>query len=373
MYKLFQPVKSKFSLIILSLILIFSVQEIKVIKAQEKIVFTTNINLILEQAKESYRNNNYEESVELWQELVNFFRQEKNYLNQAMALTNLALIYQKLGEITLAEEAILQSLNLLEKEADSHEKLTIYAQTLDIKAYGEKNKGQWQNALETWQKSEVIYHQLKAEELLIRNLLNQAQTYKNLGLYKLSCQTFFKSLNINSKQCKISEQELTNLYTTTLSFQEINSLIGLANLWRQLGKLDVSEQVLTNLFNSNQNVSSSQEKLLFFNLANTQVAIANRYEYIGDSFQSQRYRKKALSNFEKASFTNNLIMKTKAKTNQLNLFIQTKDWEKANNIVLEIFPLISQLTVNNETIFIKNNLAKNLICLEQKKSQCFTY
>lgn len=370
---IYPKLKVKLSLAFLPFILLISLWQTKIVYSQEKIKDSSSINSVLEEAKASYQDENYLESIKLWQQLGEMFAQEKSYLNQATALSNIALNYQKIGEWNLAEKNILQSLNLVKNQPDSEQKLKIYAQILDIQAYNQENTGKLQQALETWQKTAIIYHQLKDKKLFIQNKINQAQALKNLGLYSLACKRFLESLNIDESECKISKQQLDELYTKTLSSSEIKSLIGLANLWRLLGKLEQSEEILTNLLKDNQKLSPSEESLVFFNLGNTEMALANKFYYLEDLFQSNRYNKKAFTNFQQASFPKDLISKTQTKTNQLNLLIQTQEWERANNLVLEILPLIKDLPINNSAIYIKNNLVKNLICLEQKRSQCFSY
>ncbi len=339
-----------------------------------KVSATLNLNplpseilLLWQRAKKTYQRQNYQESVALWQKLAHIFARQGNSLNQAMALSNLALSYQKLGKWELAQQVVLESLNLLSNQRNTLEKKRIYAQTLDIKAKGPKNTGKLEDALVTWQQSAEIYRDIQAEELLAKTLINQAQTLQHLGLYDLACKTFLESLNLSSIKCLISQQDLNQIINKKLSSGQIVGLIGLANLQRFLGKIETCEQILVNLLKANQQLSASEKTLVFLSLGNTEIAIANRAKYLGNLLKYKQYNSKALENFTKASLTENLINKLKAKVNTLNLFIERQQWDKANNILLEILPLIHQLNSTQEEIYLKINLVKNLIYLQQKK------
>ena len=332
-----------------------------------------NILPLLKRAKKLYQKQTYQESATLWQELANIFAEQGNNLNRAMALSNLALSYQQLGRWNLAEEVVIESLNLLDNQSNTPEKKRIYAQTLDIKAKGQKNTGNLEDALVTWQQSAEIYRDIQAKKLLSKNLINQAQTLQHLGLYNLACQTFLNSLKLPPTKCQISSQDLDNIFNKILSPEQIKSLIGLANLQRFLGALETCEKILNRLLKGDQQLSSLEKSLVFLSLANTEIAIANRANYLGDLLKYKQYNRKALENLTKASFAENLLHRAKAKVNILNLFIQQQKWEKANDILLEIMPLINNINSTQEGIYIKINLVKNLICLHQKKTQCYSY
>jgi tetratricopeptide (TPR) repeat protein len=345
----------------------------RVALARENLVLSSDIKLLLQQAKQSYQAENYEQSVNLWQQLAEVFGNQEDSLNQGMALSNLALSYQKLGQWDLAQKVVIESLNLLENQSNTAEKKRIYAQSLDIKAQAQKNIGNLEDALATWQQSAEIYREIQGESLWSKNLINQAQTLQDLGLYNLACQTFLKSLNFQSIKCQISSQDLESIFAKSLSSEEINSLIGLANLKRLLGALTSSEQILNNLLDENQKLSTLARSQVFLNLGNTQIAIANRAKYVGDFLKYTQYNRQALTHLNTASISENLIDKTKAKINILNFFIEQQEWKKANKIVSEIMPLVDQIKSSQQGIYIKLNLVKNLVCLDLRKTPCYSY
>ena len=86
------------------------------IACTDKIVATPvtrlkNAPQLIERAKQLYQNEQYSAASRIWQQLATY--QQGNVLDRAMALSNLALTQQKLGDLTAAQQAIACSLELL--------------------------------------------------------------------------------------------------------------------------------------------------------------------------------------------------------------------------------------------------------------------
>jgi tetratricopeptide (TPR) repeat protein len=79
-------------------------QEVLTVQTQEDGLQLT------QQAKDLYQAGQFEKAVEYWQDAATFFAQNRDPINQAMALSNLALTYQKLNQWQDAESTITQSL-----------------------------------------------------------------------------------------------------------------------------------------------------------------------------------------------------------------------------------------------------------------------
>lgn len=66
---------------------------------------------LIDRAKQLYINQQYVEASEVWQQAANTFQAQQDILNQAMALSNLALTQQKLGELIAAEKILYLASN----------------------------------------------------------------------------------------------------------------------------------------------------------------------------------------------------------------------------------------------------------------------
>ena len=68
---------------------------------------------LVEQGRKLYQARQFEEAATVWQQATDVFAAGGDRLNQAMALSNLSLTYQQLGQWNQAQRAIAQSLSLL--------------------------------------------------------------------------------------------------------------------------------------------------------------------------------------------------------------------------------------------------------------------
>ena len=114
----------------------------------------------IDKAVKLYRAGQFAEAAKAWQLAATVFFAQGDKLNQAMALSNLSLTYQQLGEWEPAKKAIADSLEVLKTQPESKEKLKIQAQSLDIQGYLLREMGQSADALDNWQQSTKIYSQI---------------------------------------------------------------------------------------------------------------------------------------------------------------------------------------------------------------------
>ena len=70
----------------------------------------------LEKGKELYETGIFSESVNILQQVVTEYRNQGLKLQQAVALSNLALAYQKLGNLNQAQIAITESVKLIQNQ-----------------------------------------------------------------------------------------------------------------------------------------------------------------------------------------------------------------------------------------------------------------
>ncbi|MGF1492930.1 MAG: CHAT domain-containing protein [Microcoleaceae cyanobacterium] len=194
----------------------------------------------IEQAQDRYRARDFQVAVDLWQQLARQFSTKGDRLNQAMALSNLSLTYQQLGEWEAAATAIDQSLGLLNPLAESSDQQRILAQTLDIQGRFYSETGQEQKAVETWQRAADLYQDNQNRASLSQNLMNQAQVLQNMGLYPRVCRTLLQSLEIEfslNQGCNLTESVLQQLADVPDSALKFEGLRRLGNIQRITGAL----------------------------------------------------------------------------------------------------------------------------------------
>jgi tetratricopeptide (TPR) repeat protein len=256
-----------------------------------------------------------------------------------MALSNLSLTYQQLGQWQAANRAIKDSVELL-KSSTKHDRLL--AQTLDIQGKLQRETGKAADAIDSWQQSATIYRQINESEALTQNNLNQAQALQDLGLYPRACKKILTVLSIdNIATCQqlnlVTETEFTDkLKKITTNNPNINKALALKSLGDLLliiGQPDRSQQVLASSL-------TVAEKL------NSPAELANIYLSIGKTAQSlttkeaeplirlrREYQKQALTAYDRVIIlSDNATIQQQAKLNKLGLLLQSQKWAEAENL-----------------------------------------
>ena len=115
---------------------------------------------LIELGRKLYQARKFEEAVTVWQQAVDTFSARGDKLNQGMALSNLSLTYQQLGQWNEAKSAITHSISLLQTQEKTSEQQRILAATLEIEGQLQLALGQSDNALTTWQQASDIYKKI---------------------------------------------------------------------------------------------------------------------------------------------------------------------------------------------------------------------
>ncbi|MGK7950629.1 MAG: CHAT domain-containing protein [Xenococcaceae cyanobacterium] len=349
---------------------------------QAKVVATTSMSIVrvdrnphqlIDRARQLYHNEQYAEASRIWQQAVTVFEQQEDRLNQAMALSNLALTQQKLGDLTAAEQAIELSLKLLQSQSQTVTQQRILANSLDIKGSILRSRGQSQLAFDTWLQAEKIYQQLDNPRAIVKNQVLQAQALQDLGYYRRASQI------LTSIQTKLDLEPDSE--------PKIFALLSLGNLLRATGNLEQSQIVLQQAGAIADRLNAIEQKTaVLLSLGNTVRALGNRV----DSFQTLQtenvpspqclvnhnlsnkttYYLQAEECYQQAALSSEGEIKIKAQLNLLSLAIENQDKEfiarqsSISDLIAKIKTNLAQLPVTRTTIFDRLNLVQSLICLQ---------
>ncbi|HEY9778846.1 MAG TPA: tetratricopeptide repeat protein, partial [Leptolyngbyaceae cyanobacterium] len=248
----------------------------------------SNAQQLVQQGKKFYDAEQFTGAIALLQQAVNSFKASEDKLNQAMALSNLSLAYQQLGQWDKAEDAIASSLNLLgysvKKRAGGAggaggagaeiQNLQVLAQALDIQGRLQLAQGKTELALTTWRQAANIYVKLKDYAGLTRNQINQAQALQTLGHYRQAQKT------LTQVQQSLQKQPNSDLKATGLR--------SLGNVYRVVGNLKTSHQVLEESLDVAKQLHSSQ-------------AIADTLLSLGNTVRAQKDTQAALKFYQQAA------------------------------------------------------------------------
>lgn len=327
---------------------------------------------LVNRAKQLYTEEQYSDASQLWQQAVRAFQQRQDILNQGMALSNLALTQQKLGDLTAAEGTIASSLKLLQAQPQTEAQQRILANSLDIKGSVARSRGQSQLALETWQQAAAIYRELENEEGLIKNTINQAQALQDLGYYRRA------SKELTSVQSKLSER--------LNSPAKVAALLSFGNTLRATGNLKPSLVVLKEAAAIAEELNAAQQNTILLSLGNTIQALGNRSDRASAIQQIDRsapgcladnnlattstYYLQAADCYRQAALASDLEIKTKAQLNLLSLIVSDRDTISSQvlgnykGLIADIKANLAHLPVTRSTIYDRLNLVQSLICLQ---------
>ncbi|WP_445632809.1 CHAT domain-containing protein [Nostoc sp. DSM 114161] len=300
---------------------------------------------LVERGKALYDTGQFTEAIEVLQQAATAFRASRDGLREAIALSNLCLAYQQLGLWAEAEEAIAQSLKLLQLSENTGifgDRAQILAQALDVQGQLQLAQGQPQAALTTWQKAADIYQEIGDKARLTRNQINYAQALQALGLY----------LQAN----KILNEVQQTLTTLPNSLLVATGLRSLGNVRRVVGDLNVSRLVLGKSLAVAKRVQSPK-------------AIAEAQLSLGNTALAQQDIQAALQYYQQAATVSvSSITRIQAHLNLLSLLLDQNANKDALALSSQIQSEISNLTPSRTSVYIRIKFAQSLTKLKEKIS-----
>ena len=375
----------KYLIVLLALVFTISIATKAVAKSASQVSSSHTVRLI-EQAEQLYQAEQYAQASQVWQQAVTAFEQQSDILNQAMALSNLALTQQKLGSLTLAETTIVSSLELLHAQSIAAPQQRILANSLDIRGNIARSHGKSRLAIETWQQAENIYQELNENQAVIRNRINQAQALQDLGYYR--------------RAGKILSSVQTSLSKKPDSTDKVSALLSLGNTLRAVGSLEGSQgslEVLQQALKIAKKLNAGEQKdAVLLSLGNTVRALGNRVEQSQTTQQANLYSSQCLADnivenaavyykqaadfYQRSALSTDLETKNKAQLNLLSLPSQnqtllnrrassastsrSRGSKEIPRLIANIKTNLAHLPVTRTTVYERLNLVQSLIYLQ---------
>ncbi|AFZ29756.1 Tetratricopeptide TPR_1 repeat-containing protein [Gloeocapsa sp. PCC 7428] len=301
----------------------------------------------IQQGRELYKTGQYAQAAVVWQQAAKAYQASGDSLNQAMALSNLALAYQQLGNLSPANQAIATSLQLLNSTSRTNSQhAQILAQALNNQGSLQFTQGKTEQALSTWQKATAAYTKAADTIGITRSLINQAQAQQALGLFRRAVTTL--------NQANQTLQQQPN------SVIKVAGLRSLGNALRIVGNLSQSQQVLQQSLQLAQKLGSPQE-------------IAATLASLGNTVRSQQNPQAALAYYQQAaSVSPTASTQLQAQLNQLSLLLETGDLGAAQALLPQIQSQLASVPTSQTKVYARITLAQNLIRLQQAQSKAQT-
>ncbi len=325
--------------------------------------------ILVEKSRELYQVGQFSQAVTILKQAIHDFKIQGNKQGQAIALSNLSLVTQQLGQFKNAYSYITESLNLLTHPELSPSPL-ILAQVLEIKGDLELEMGSPEQALNSWEQAKNIYENLHNPISKVRTQINMAQAQQRLGMYRQAQATL--------------EQVEQELQTQPDSIMKAIALRSFGDILQLVGDLDQSLIILQKSQEIAERLQSPVElATTLLSLGNVQKALGKRSqvpEYIPNldkitplSCSQNTMDNNALTFYAKAikfyqmsaNLSPLLLTQIQAKVNQLSLLIQVKNWSDSQKLASDLKSQISQILPSHRSIETQLNLAHHLVCLKK--------
>jgi CHAT domain-containing protein len=319
----------------------------------------TDARSIVDRAREAYRLGDYGTAVQLWQQLAREFEEGGDRLNAAMAWSNLALSDRQLGRWEDARTAIARSFSLLETTEKSGDRDRVWAQAADIRGELYRGMGDLENAIASWQEAAKLYQLSGQKNRLLNNQLNRAETLQDLGLYPRACNAFLTALEIEDRDCDLSDSQFEQFVNHLWDDRELSALklrgaIGLGNLFRLRGNLTDSATILSKTAQLSAQIDDrTLQAIAYLSLGNTQRFLDEKEAAFASYARSAQL---ATSEFSQLQ----------ARLNQLSLTIALKSESEATDLARELENQIGIVPLTQQGIYAEINFAKSLIQLATK-------
>jgi CHAT domain-containing protein len=307
---------------------------------------------LVQQATQLYQNGDYTAAIAVWQQTVTAFQAVGDGSNQAMALSNLSLTHQQLGQWPQATAAITEALKQLEpnsqsplggKRSSNAVPPQLRASVLSIQGRLQLSLGQAQAALETWQQTAKLYGQANDPTGELGSQVNQAEAMQELGFYRNAARL------LQPLQPKLEQQPDSLLKTAGLR--------NLGNILQVLGDLKQSQQIL-------------EQSLAVAQRLRSQTDIDATLLSLGNTARARQEFQTALNLYGQVSRRAVTLVQIQSQLNQLSLLITTEQWQEIQHRWPQILASVTTLPPSRAANMARIQLADSLIkLLVQPKPQ----
>ncbi|MDX2212535.1 MAG: CHAT domain-containing protein [Oculatellaceae cyanobacterium bins.114] len=286
-----------------------------------------------------YEAQRYTEAIALLQQAVQDYEQQGKPFQQAMALRNLALVYQALGNWDAVTQTLTSGFNQLPAIGEP-DRFVVEARLLDLQGLAELHQGQLEPALATWEQATATYQQLNDSEGALRSQVNQAQALQSLGFYRRAIAT----LTPLTEQLK----QQPDLVTTAVAFRSLGDAL------QYVGAFDDAQTALENSLAIAQRLDLPEQ-------------IAASYLSLGNIARTQGNAEVALESYQlAANQTASPLIQAQANLNQLSLHIEESQFAVAQSSVPQIAEQLARLPLSQPLIYAKVNFAQSLVQLSDR-------
>ena len=296
------------------------------------------------QGKYFYSIAQFEQAVASWNQAIQLYDPEDT-IAQARVLSNLALAQGKLNQWSLARESIAAGLKLLHRdsELEIREKVRAMAQTLNNQGILSLNQGKSDEAIAIWSRAKDYYQQVEDELGIIRASINQAEAFKQLGLYHRALKTLTEVSNSLEQQ---SDSPL-----------KVAGLRSYGEILRLVGQIQRSQEILQQSLTSATNLRSPEEQVKIL------LVLGNTYK-TSNRDRAEKFYQQGLDICQQQHSCLQTDLPLQIRLAQLNVLLETTPAQAAA-LIPEITTEFARLPLNRANLDRRINFAHSLVQLNR--------
>ena len=347
-----------------------------------------------QQGQSLYQTGRYVEASQAFLQASQHYQADGNSVQQAIALSNLALSHQQSGEWDAANQAITSSLSLLDRE-DGRDRSAQWArsQALDIQGHLLLAQGDAESAIDIWEEATQLFQSTGHDDRVMESQVNQAQALQTLGLHRRAATLLTAALHLDLVLAEdVSTNELSSQWSqmprnqATLpalqSLGEILRVVGHLSLSRQMlqRSLDMAEQTEdpTAIATAQFNLANLTRTEAYATLSTTSLTSSEAVELVHLNEQGDRRRgiqdaeafvtamNRALEQYRQAIHPALPPISTlQAQLNALRVLVELDRQTEARTLFTQIQPKLIDLPVSRDAVYARINLAQSLIKLDE--------
>ena len=288
----------------------------------------------------------FQPAVDLWQQALEIYDQ-KDSLNRARLMSNLALAQGQLNHWSQATANIEASLELLRNDSQLSvgHKVRALAQVLNNQGILQLGQGEEEKAIATWQQAQDSYQQAGDELGVIRASINQATAFKQLGFYRRALKTL--ALVENS----LAQQPDSKI--------KVVGLRSYGDILRLVGEVERSQEVLESSFAIASRLESSTES------SEILLALGKTYKAHHPEKSLELYQQ-GLTACQQQQYCLQTDLSLQIYLAQLNVWLKTPNWNQDKALISKINGEFARLPVNRTNIDRRLNFAHSLVELSHR-------
>ncbi|MEO1445029.1 MAG: CHAT domain-containing protein [Cyanobacteria bacterium J06635_11] len=295
--------------------------------------------------RELYQQGQFAAAIARWEPIVQTHAAQGNTLAQASTLSNLALAYQQLGQQEKAQTSLERSWALLSPDRSpgpsNSDQWQVRGQVLMAQGSLYNERGQAEQALETWQQAKEAYDQSHDKNGQIRAQINQAQALRELGFYRQAQDT------LNSVVDQVASEPPSLLQATLFR--------RLGNALKLTGNTTAAQTLLNKSLTIATEYNSPAER------SATLLSLGNIARELGDTLSAEDYYQQASAALPKPS----AIQLIPVQLAQLALWVETENAHAIAGLWPVIQSQFADLPMSRSAIYHQVNWANSLITFNQ--------